>query len=125
MALTVTVHPAATSGQDEMGDDIEVPGAPYVLEVESIYPRTSEEPDDPNRSSVITGLTILAPEGTRLSPHDEVEVPGYDGRWDITGEIGVFDERSNPVRRRGFRRGGRRPGLNLGCVQINVEQANG
>lgn len=125
MALSVTVHPAATEGTDEMGDEITVPGAPYVLEVESIYPSTSEEPGDSNRSSVITGLTILAPEGTRLSPHDEVEIPGRDGMWGVVGEIGVFDERSNPARRRGVLGRGRRPGLNVGCVQINVEQTNG
>lgn len=125
MGLSVTVHPAGTAGQDETGDDIEVPGTPYVLDVESIYPRTSEEPGDPNRSLVVTGLTILAAEGTRLSPHDEFEIPGYDGRWGVVGEIGVFDERSNPARRRGVLGRGRRPGLDIGCVQINVEKTDG
>lgn len=125
MALTVTVYPLSTTGEDEMGDEIEVPGTPFVLEVESIYPRTSEEPGDPNRSLVVSGLTILAPEGTRLSPHDEIEIPEYEGRWGIVGEIAIFDERSNPARRRGVLGRARRPGLDIGCVQINVEKADG
>lgn len=125
MALTVTVHPSATSGEDEMGDEIEIPGEPYELEVLSIYPSVSEEPSDPNRSSVITGLTILAPEGTRLSPHDEVEVPDYVGKWDIVGEIGIYDSRSNPARRRGVLGRGRRPGLDVGCVKFSVERVTG
>lgn len=125
MALSVTIRPAATTGEDANGDDIDIPGEPYELEVVSIYPTTSEEPDDPNRSLVVSGMTILAPEGTRLSPHDEIEIPEYTGRWSIEGEIAIWDARSNPVRRRGFRRGGRGPGLNLGCVQINVRKADG
>lgn len=125
MGLTVTVHPVDTVGEDEMGDEVPVPGVPYVLEVDSIYPRTSEEPNDPNRSLVISGMTILAPEGTRLSPHDEIEIPDYEGLWRVVGEIGVYDARSNPARRRGVLARGRRPGLNIGCVQINVEKADG
>lgn len=125
MALTVTVHPAATSGVDEMGDDIEVPGEAYVREVVAIYPTTSSEPSDPNRSLVITGLTILASEGVRVGAHDELEVPGYEGRWGVVGEVAIFDERSNPARRRGVLGRGRRPGLNIGCVQINVEKVAG
>lgn len=125
MALTVTIHPTSTVGEDANGDDIDIPGTPYGLEVESIYPRTSEEPGDTNRDLVITGMTILAPEGTRLSPHDEIEIPDYVGRWEIDGEIAIWDTRSNPVRRRGFRHGGRGAGLNLGCVQINVRKADG
>lgn len=123
--IEVTVHPVGDSDTDEMGDEITIPGVPYVLEVESIYPRTSEEPDDPNRSLVVTGMTILATEGTRLSPHDQIEIPSYEGLWDIVGEIAVWDDRSNPVRRRGFRRGGHGPNLNLGCVQINLERTDG
>ena len=125
MALTVTVHPAATSGVDEMGDDIEVPGEPYELEVVSIYPRTSEEPGNPNRSLVVTGLTVLAPESARIGAHDELEIPGYEGRWGVVGEVAIFDERSNPARRRGVLSRGRRPGLDIGCVQINVKRAAG
>ena len=125
MALTVTIHPAATSGQDEMGDDIEIPGEPYVLDVDSIYPSTSEEPSDTNRSMVVTGLTILAPESARVGAHDEIEVPGYAGRWGVVGEVAIFDERSNPARRRGVLGRGRRPGLNVGCVQINVKKVAG
>lgn len=125
MALTVTVHPAATSGVDEMGDEIEIPGEPYELEVESIYPTASDEPGDPNRSLVITRLTILAPEGVRVGAHDELEVPGYEGRWGVVGEVAIFDERSNPARRRGVLGRGRRPGLDIGCVQINVEKVAG
>lgn len=125
MALTVTVHPAATSGVDEMGDDIEVPGEPYVLEVDAIYPTTSEEPGDTNRSLVVTRLTILAHESVRLGAHDELEIPDYTGRWGVAGEVAIFDERSNPARRRGVLRRGRRPGLDIGCVQINVERVAG
>lgn len=125
MALTVTIHPAGTVGQDEMGDDIVIPGEPYSLPVLSIYPTSSAEPDDPNRSLVVSGVTVLAPEGTRLSPHDEAEVPGYEGRWGIVGEVAIFDERSNPARRRGVLGRGRRPGLNIGCVQITLEKADG
>lgn len=125
MGLTVTVHPAATNGEDGMGDDVEVPGTPYELEVLSIYPTTSTEPGLPNRSLVVTGLTILAPEDTRLGAHDELEVPGYDGRWGIVGEIAIYDQRSNPARRRGVLGRSRRPGLDLGCVQITVEKTDG
>lgn len=125
MGLSVTVHPAATSGIDGMGDDATVPGTPYVLEVLSIYPATSEEPGNPNRSLVVTGLTILAPEGARVGAHDELEVPGYEGRWGVVGKIAIYDERSNPARRRGVLGRGRRPGLDVGCVQINVEKTDG
>lgn len=125
MGLSVTVHPAATSGVDDMGDDVAVPGTPYVLEVLSIYPATSEEPGNPNRSLVVTGLTILAPEGARVGAHDEIEVPGYEGRWGLVGEVAIYDERSNPARRRGVLGRGRRPGLDVGCIQINVEKADG
>lgn len=126
MGLSVTLHTTdTTTERDESGDFIEVPSPPRNLEVTSIYPRTSDEPGDPNRSSVITGMTILAPENTRISPHDEIEIPGYEGRWRVSGEIAIWDERSNPVRRRGFRIGMRRPGLNAGCVQINVEKVDG
>ncbi len=125
MALTVTVRPADTDGKDEMGDDIKVPGTPYVLEVDSIYPSTSEEPGNPNRSLVVTGFTILASENTRLGAHDELEIPGYEGRWGVVGEVAIFDERSNPARRRGVLSRGRRPGLDIGCVQINVERVAG
>lgn len=125
MALTVTIHPVGTEGTDEMGDDIVIPGEPYELEVDSVYPTTSTEPSDPNRSLVVTGLTLLAREETRLSPHDEVVIPGYEGRWGIVGDVAIFDERSNPARRRGVLGRGRRPGLDIGCVQINVERVAG
>lgn len=125
MALTATVHPAATSGEDEMGDEIEVPGEPYELEVVSIYPRTSNEPGNANRSLVVTGLTILAPESARVGAHDELEIPDYEGRWGVVGEVAIYDARSNPARRRGVLGRGRRPGLDIGCVQIDVEKVDG
>lgn len=125
MALTVVVHPAATVGVDEMGDDVAIPGEPYTLVVDAIYPTTSTEPGDANRSLVVTGLTVLAPESARVGPHDELEIPDYEGRWGVVGEVAIFDERSNPARRRGVLGRGRRPGLGIGCVQINVERVAG
>lgn len=125
MALTITVYPALLGVRDEMGDEQRGTGDPVPLPVTSIYPRTSAESEGPNRNGVTTGMTVLAPEGTRLSPHDEVELPGYPGRWQVSGEIAIWDARSNPVRRRGFTNGMRAPGLNVGCVQIDLERVDG
>lgn len=125
MALTVTVHTVMKVGVDEMGDDIMQPGIDYEMEVKSIYPTSSTEPGEPNRDLVSSGLTILAHESDRIGPHDEVTVPGHPGRWQVVGEPLIFDERSNPVRRRGVLGISLRPGLNVGCVQINLEKVTG
>lgn len=125
MALTVTMHTVMKVGVDEMGDDIMQSGIDYRIGVKSIYPTSSSEPREPNRNLVSNGLTILAEEGSRVGPHDEATVPGYPGRWRVVGEPLIFDERSNPARRRGILGRGRRPGLNIGCVQINLEKVTG
>ena len=75
MALTVTIHPTGTVGEDANGDDIDIPGTPYELEVDSIYPRTSEEPGDTNRDLVITGMTTSSWGDSRVPSGARIVIP--------------------------------------------------
>lgn len=127
--VTVRVHPAGTADaeRDENGDYVAVPLDPYDLDVISVYPRTSSEPGDPNRTLILSGRTILAYEGAQVGPRDQIEIDaGDDPLWEIDGEVRVWDARSNPLRGKGFRvLPATFPSRRLGCVEINVKRADG
>lgn len=125
--MTVRVHPAGfVTGVDANGDDVRTPLPPYDLEVLAVYPRTSVEPGLANRDLVTMGRTILAPEGTAISAKDRIDVD-LDGKlWSVDGEVRPWDARSNPLRSGFFRLlPASFPSLRVGCVEINVELANG
>lgn len=71
-------------------------GAPEEWPVFAVAPRSSTEPQDPNRDLVITGITVFAPvDGPTPGPHDLV---GYgDDSWQVTGNVGTWDENPHVV----------------------------
>lgn len=84
---TVTLLRAGPPGQDGYGNDVltetsvAVPGC-------VVWPSAASSSDEltAGRDTVITGLTVLAPPGTAVAPVDRVQVPGYDGTFDVVGQ---------------------------------------
>lgn len=61
--------------------------------VYAIAPKQSVEPDELGRRAVVTGLTVYAPLGTDVRPHDRVVLP-HGVTYEVVGEIAVWD--NNP-----------------------------
>jgi hypothetical protein len=56
--------------------------------VYAISPRQSSEEDESGRRLVISGLTVYAPLGVSVGPHDRVVVD--DVTYEVEGEPGVW-----------------------------------
>lgn len=79
-----------TDQRDEAGDFIE----DFVARKVGVYgvaPSSSEEPEDRNRSAVVTAWDIYAPPGTRIGPHDVVRLPGVEGDCQVLGEPALWE----------------------------------
>lgn len=63
------------SGRDVHGNPVQSFADPVVLAVHAVFPRTQDEPGEPNRWQTVEGLTVLAPAGTVVGEHDRVVVP--------------------------------------------------
>lgn len=55
------------------------------LPVHGVAPRVQTEPDDPNRYTVVEGLTVYAPAGTSLGAHDRVV--WADREYEVDGDV--------------------------------------
>lgn len=94
--LAATIEVGAyerTDERDEAGDYI----ARFVsrsVRVYAIAPSTSDEPEERNRTSVVTAWDIYAPPGTRVGPHDVVRIPDVAGDLQVKGEPAIWE--TNP-----------------------------
>ncbi|UEJ84009.1 hypothetical protein Bra3105_06765 [Brachybacterium halotolerans subsp. kimchii] len=71
-------------------------GEPEAWPVYAVSPRSSTEPQEPNRDLVITGITVFAPVGGPTpGPHDLVDYG--DDTWQVTGKVGTWDENPHVV----------------------------
>lgn len=94
--LSATIEVGAyeqTTERDEAGDYI-TRFVSRSLGVYGIAPSGSDEPEERNRSSVVTAWDIYAPAGTRIGPHDYVRIPTVEGDLQVLGEPAVWE--SNP-----------------------------
>lgn len=92
---TVTVIPRNPGAEDAHGNPIAGWGAEYDLTPCAVYDRaTTAEPSQTGRSPVAEGLTVLAPTGSVIGPHDRARVRGelyevegfpFDWRSPLTG----------------------------------------
>lgn len=96
MEANVTIgHRAYQAGvKDAHGNVVAEHGTVVNLEVYAVYPRTSTEPDDPNRTLTVTGLAVLAPPGVTVDPRDLFVWQGED--YEVVGDVadwntGPFD----------------------------------
>lgn len=86
---TVTVIPQVSSGDDEHGNPDVTYGAEYDLPGCAVYDRSAtSEPTERGRTPVAEGLTVLAPVGAAVGPHDRArfrgelyEVDGFPFLW--------------------------------------------
>lgn len=79
-----------TGERDEAGDFI----SSYVSRTVGVYgvaPSSSDEPEDRNRSSVVTAWDIYAPAGTRIGAHDIVRLPDVPGDCQVKGEPAIWE----------------------------------
>ena len=94
--LAATIEVGAyerTSERDEAGDYV----THFVFREVRVYgiaPSGSEEPEERNRSLVVTSWDIYAPPGTRIGPRDVVRIPGVDGDLQVKGEPAIWE--TNP-----------------------------
>lgn len=113
LAASIEVGKYTLTGErDEAGDFIEG----FVVRTVKVYgiaPSSSDEPEDRNRSAVVTAWDIYAPRGTRIGPHDTVRLPGVEGDCQVVGEPALWEH--NPY---GTTMG------NFGVV-VKVEKADG
>lgn len=91
LTAAIGVRAYTDEARDENGDYTSGWADPVSVPVYAIAPTTSTEPGDPNRTSVITGWTVFAPIGTRIGPHDRVDLPGVDGVCEVVGEVARWD----------------------------------
>lgn len=63
----------------------------------SVAPGATQEPDEPNRTAVVTGLTVYAPvDGPQPAAVDAVEVPNL-GTFDVAGDVQTWDNNPHHV----------------------------
>lgn len=94
--FTATIEVGAyeqTTDRDEAGDFI-TRFVSRSVDVYAIAPSGSDEPEERNRSSVVTAWDIYAPPGTRIGPHDIVRLPYVDGDLQVKGEPAIWE--ANP-----------------------------
>lgn len=72
---TVGVRAWSQHGVDAHGNPVQAHADPVPLAVHAVFPRTHDEPGEPNRWQTVEGLTVLAPAGTVVGEHDRVVVP--------------------------------------------------
>ena len=122
--IELTVRGQATEPtRDENGDFVygEVTRSIFAR---SVYAQTSSDGTAPNRDSVTTGRVIIAVAGTVVHPHEQVQIDGE--WWEVDGKPAEWDEKSQPLRRVGFRMTGwKLPDIGLSSVVINVKQVTG
>lgn len=91
--LAATIEVGAyeqTTERDEAGDFI-TRFVSREVRVYGIAPSSSEEPEERNRSSVVTAWDIYAPPGVRIGPHDQVRIPYVEGDLEVKGEPAVWE----------------------------------
>lgn len=74
-----------TGGVDRQGNPVSTWAAPVQAPVHGVAPRVVTEPGDPNRHAVVEGLTVYAPPGTTVGPHDRVVIA--DQEYEVVGEV--------------------------------------
>ena len=91
--LAATIEVGAyerTDERDEAGDYI-TRFVSRSVKVYGIAPSSSDEPEERNRSSVVTAWDIYAPPGTRVGPHDVVRIPDVAGDLQVKGEPAIWE----------------------------------
>lgn len=85
--VTIAVRRFTTGAKDRHGNATTGHLEPQDVQVFAVYPTVSDEAQV-GRSDVTEGLTVLAPTGTEIGPHDVVlwlgdpyEVNGEPGDW--------------------------------------------
>lgn len=59
--------------------------------VYSVAPGATQEPDEPNRTAVVTGLAVYAPaDGPQPTAADAIEVPSL-GMFEVAGDVQTWD----------------------------------
>lgn len=85
----ITVIRSSPGGTDEYGDPID--GTETVFEIDGVIaPRTSTDVDDRGRTGIVVGLSVYV-QGT---DHDVLRTDQFEyrgERWDVDGEIGVYE----------------------------------
>lgn len=85
MTYTVDLLPYDEGATDAHGNPAPGYGDPVPLEVTSIAPRTSSEPDAEKRSAVVVGISLHVPDASHVGPHDRVI---YNGKtYEVDGEV--------------------------------------
>lgn len=83
---TIGVRRWSSGGRDRHGNPLNAWADPVDVPVHGVSPRFAEEPTDPNRHAVVRGLTVYAPAGARVGPHDRVVWAGEE--WEVDGDVG-------------------------------------
>lgn len=73
---------------DRYGNAAEGYGDPVTVGVYAVAPKQSTEPDETGRRSVLTGLTVYAPDELVISARDRVIVRGE--QYEVHGEPGYW-----------------------------------
>lgn len=89
LTQTIGVKKYAEGATDAHGNNVGGWSQPIYVGVYSIAPTASNEPYEAGREAVITGLTVLAPSGTKVSRLDRVIVAGEE--YTVEGEIANWD----------------------------------
>lgn len=96
ITATLAIRRRVEGASDIYGNPKVSYGAPEEWPVFAVAPRSSTEPQDPNRDLVVTGITVFAPvEGTMPGALDLVEHRG--DTWQVTGDVGTWDENPHVV----------------------------
>lgn len=83
----VTILSRVQTGTDRYGNPVyDWPSPGTTVRGCAVAPRTSEEPTQINRMPVYDGMTVYAPPGTAVGPHDRIVVRGV--LYEVDGEAG-------------------------------------
>lgn len=81
--VTITHLPYTEGVKDAHGNPVESWGPPRELSVFAVYPTSSTEPDNANRTTLVsTGLSVLAPP-MEIDPRDRFVWQGET--WEVVG----------------------------------------
>ena len=87
-AVYTVGHRAYVAGlKDAHGNVREGWADPVPFEVYAIAPLASQEPGD-DRTAVTTGISLLAPQGAVVDPHDRFVVDGVE--YDVEGDVADY-----------------------------------
>lgn len=92
LTRTVGVRAQVSGAVDRYGNPVSSFADPVEYAVYAVSPRQSVEEDETGRRPIVTGLTVYAPLGVPVGPHDRVDVDGVT--YEVEGEPGKWVYRS-------------------------------